>query len=184
MSGYKNTWIRKSRTTVGLRLNFPWWFVPNLREQWILCPAVWGRNVGQIIYYHYREFRFLLVSKECSAAAHSDTSDNTSLLPSVTAGLEMSKPAPLPSPTHPSWCYLLELQTNLRENYAKFYTQMLKVVPCLSRKIKTRKLRRWKTIDTFILFCCYWKQMLLKHTQFQAPGLIWELKSSNLYWWS
>ena len=100
MSGYKNTWIRKSRTTVGLRLNFPWWFVPNLREQWILCPAVWGRNVGQIIYYHYREFRFLLVSKECSAAAHSDTSDDTNLLPSVTAGLEMSKPAPPPHIPH------------------------------------------------------------------------------------
>ena len=25
-----------------------------------------------------------------------------------------------------------------------------------------------------------WAQMPLKHTQFQAPGLIWELKSSNL----
>ena len=62
------------------------------------------------------------------------------------------------------------------------------------RKIKRRKLRRWKTTNTFILFCCYWKQktgshrnlwelwaqMPLKHTQFQAPGLIWELKSSNL----
>ena len=64
----------------------------------------------------------------------------------------------------------------------------------LSRKIKGRKHRRWKTTDTFILFCCYWKQktgshrkiwelwaqMPLKHTQFQAPGLIWKLKSSNL----
>ena len=34
------------------------------------------------------------------------------------------------------------------------------------RKIKRRKQKRWKTIDTFILFCCYWKQKTGSHRKF------------------
>ena len=32
-----------------------------------------------------------------------------------------------------------------------------------ARKIKERKQRRWKTTDTFLLFCCYWKQKTGSH---------------------
>ena len=115
------------------------------------------------------------------------------LLPATAAKWVINKFSPLHI-----WSQRKSLQThNTASNQESYRVRNRKPSSILDpRKIKGRKHRRWKTTDTFILFCCYWKQktgshrkfwelwaqMPLKHTQFQAPGLIWELKSSNLWW--
>ena len=74
-----------------------------------------------------------------------------------------------------SYKYFFILTHPSREVCDASYTKFFLGHP---RKIKGRKERRWKTTDSFILFCCYrepgfhkkiwelWAQMPLKHTQF------------------